>query len=154
MRSLSESWMTALVLFAGALLPVQAVINGRLGDQLASPFWASMIQNVIGASLMALVVLALRVAPPPTGQLVAVPAWAWTGGFLGAVYVLSALVATPRLGATRAMVAVITGQLVASVALDQFGLGQARRPIDLRSMAGLAMLGLGALLILARKPNG
>lgn len=154
MRNLSESWLIGLVLFAGALLPLQAVINGRLGDQLASPFWASMIQNVIGAGLMALVVLALRIAPPPLGQFAAVPFWAWIGGFLGAIYVFSALVATPRLGATRAMVAVITGQLIASVALDQFGIGQARRPIDLRALTGLAMLGVGALLILARKPSG
>jgi transporter family-2 protein len=151
MKSLSDTTLTALVLFAGALLPLQAVINGRLGVQLANPFWASTFQNLIGASLMALVILALRTAPPPAGQIAAVPMWVWIGGFLGAVYVLCALLATPRLGATRAMAAVITGQLVASVALDHFGLLQARRPIDLRTLGGLVLLAGGAALILGRK---
>lgn len=153
MRGLSDAWLIALVLGAGALMPLQAVVNGRLGDQLANPFWASMIQNVVGAGLMASVVLALRIAPPTAGQLAAVPAWAWIGGFLGAVYVLATLVATPRLGATRTMVAVIAGQLVAAMLLDQFGVAQARRPIDLRAVAGLALLAAGALLILAREPD-
>jgi len=143
--------LTGLVLIAGALLPVQAILNGRLGVQLANPFWASMLQNVIGAGLMALVVLALRTAPPTAGQLAAAPIWIWAGGLLGATYVLFTLLATPQLGATRAMVAIITGQLVASVALDHFGLLQARRPIDLRTLGGLLLLAGGAAVILGRK---
>ena len=153
MRSLSDGWLTVLLLTAGALLPLQAVINGRLGVQLANPLWASMIQNVVGAGLMALVVLAVRIAPPSAGQLAAVPLWTWVGGFLGAVYVLGVLISAPRLGATRTMVAVITGQLVASLVLDQLGIGQARRPIDLRAMAGVILLAGGAALILGRKAD-
>ena len=152
MRSLSDGWLTGLVLVAGALMPLQAVINGRLGEQLANPFWASMVQNIVGASLMALVVLAVRIAPPSAGQFAATPPWMWVGGLMGAVYVFSVLVATPRLGATRAMIAVITGQLIVSVAMDQLGIAQARRPIDVRALAGLVLLAGGASLILLRKP--
>ena len=151
MKSLSDATLTTLMLVAGVTLPLQAVINGRLGTQLANPFWASAIQNVIGASLMVFVILAVRSPPPSVGQIAAVPLWAWVGGWLGAIYVLGSLLATPRLGATRAMVAVITGQLAASVVLDHFGILQARRPIDLRTVGGLVLLAGGAALILGRE---
>ena len=151
MRLLSDGWLTVVLLSAGALLPLQALINGRVGVQLANPMWASMVQNVVGAVAMALVVLAVRIAPPTAGQFATVPLWEWVGGFLGAVYVVSVLVAAPKIGTTRTMVAVITGQLIASVVLDQLGVGQARRPIDLRAVAGLILLAGGAALILGRK---
>lgn len=38
MKSLSDTTLTLLVLVGGAILPLQAVINGRLGTQLANPF--------------------------------------------------------------------------------------------------------------------
>jgi len=151
MRLLSDGWLTVVLLSAGALLPLQALINGRVGVQLANPMWASMVQNVVGAVAMALVVLAVRIAPPTAGQFATVPLWEWVGGFLGAVYVVSVLVAAPKIGTTRTMVAVITGQLIASVVLDQLGVRQARRPIDLRAVAGLILLAGGAALILGRK---
>ena len=151
MRLLSDGWLTVVLLSAGALLPLQALINGRVGVQLANPMWASMVQNVVGAVAMALVVLAVRIAPPTAGQFATIPLWEWVGGFLGAVYVVSVLVAAPKIGTTRTMVAVITGQLIASVVLDQLGVGQARRPIDLRAVAGLILLAGGAALILGRK---
>jgi len=151
MRLLSDGWLTVVLLAAGALLPLQALINGRVGVQLANPMWASMVQNVVGAVAMALVVLAVRIAPPTAGQFATIPLWEWVGGFLGAVYVVSVLVAAPKIGTTRTMVAVITGQLIASVVLDQLGVGQARRPIDLRAVAGLILLAGGAALILGRK---
>jgi transporter family-2 protein len=150
MKSLSDGVLVALVLAAGAMLPVQALVNGRLGAQLANPVWASTIQNVIGVGLMLLVILALRAPSPAAVQLAGVPIWTWAGGALGATYVLLVRLATPRLGTTRAMVAVITGQLVVSVLLDHFGVLQARRPIDLKILAGLVLLAGGAFLILRR----
>jgi bacterial/archaeal transporter family-2 protein len=150
MKSLSDGMLTVLVLAAGAMLPVQALVNGRLGVQLANPVWASALQNVIGVSLMLLVIVLIRAPPPAAAQLAGVPIWAWAGGLLGGAYVLLTLLATPRLGATRAMVAVITGQLVVSVLLDHFGVLQARRPIDLKIVGGLVLLAGGAFLILRR----
>jgi transporter family-2 protein len=149
-RSFGDGALVVLALIAGALLPLQALINGRLSGALGNPFWASIGQNVVGTTAMALVVLSIRAAPPPAGQFIAAPAWAWLGGALGAAYVLAALVATPRLGATRAVAAIIAGQLIASVLLDQFGVLHPARPATLRVIGGVALLSLGAALVLTR----
>jgi bacterial/archaeal transporter family-2 protein len=150
MRSFTDPVLIALALAAGAMLPLQALVNARLGAQLAAPVWAATLQNVLGALAMGLVVLAMREPAPPAAQFAAAPIWSWAGGILGATYVLIALLATPKLGATRTMVAVITGQLVASVLFDQFGVLQARREFDLKTFGGLVLLAGGAWLILRR----
>jgi transporter family-2 protein len=150
MKMLTDPVLVALALAAGALLPLQALVNARLGVQLAAPVWAATVQNVLGALAMGLVVLAVREPAPSAAQFAAAPVWTWAGGLLGATYVLIALLATPKLGATRAMVAIITGQLAASVLFDQFGVLQARRDIDLKTVGGLVLLAGGAWLILRR----
>ena len=149
-RTASEITLIAGTVAAGALLPLQALINGRLGGYLGSPYWAASIQNLVGAACMLAVVAALRPALPNAGQVSAVPLWGWIGGALGMVYVFVALTATPRLGAAPAIAGIIFGQLVSSLLLDHFGVLHARRPIDFGSIAGVLLLGAGAALLLRR----
>lgn len=149
-RPVGETALMALVFGAGALLPLQALINGRLGGYFGSPLWASAAQNMVGAVAMLCVVALLRPAAPSAAQLGGAPAWAWIGGVLGMVYVFSSLVAAPRLGATRTMAAVIAGQLLASMALDHFGVLHERRPVTLAPVLGALLLVAGATLILRR----
>jgi len=146
----ADLWLPALVVVAGALLPLQALINGRLGGQLASPMWAAMVQNMVGAAAMAALVLLLRPARPAAAQIGGAPAWAWTGGVLGMVYVFAVMLAAPRMGAGRAMVCVIGGQLFSSVLLDHFGVLHERRPVSLAALAGVLLVLAGAALILRR----
>jgi transporter family-2 protein len=145
--ALGANALLVAALVAGALLPLQAMINARLGTTLASPLWASMAANFAGVATMGLALLAAREAPPSAERLAAAPWWAWTGGALGITYVLLSLLAAARLGATQAMVAIIVGQLAASVLLDQFGLIGDRRPINWQAAAGLALLVAGAVLV-------
>ena len=69
---------------------------------------------------------------------------------LGMLFVVSSLIAAPRLGAAPTIAAVICGQLVSALLLDHFGVLHARRPVDLGAIAGLAMLVAGAALILRK----
>ena len=142
--------LIALTVVAGSLLPLQALINGRLGGHLGSPLWASATQNLVGALSMLCVIVVLRPAFPNAGQIGAVPSWAWLGGSLGMVFVFAGLVAAPRLGAAPAMAGVIGGQLLSSLALDHFGVLHARRPLDLSAILGALLLATGAALILRR----
>jgi transporter family-2 protein len=112
--------------------------------------WAGALQNTVGALAMIVVAFALRAQFPSASQLASPPLWAWLGGALGATYVMVALIATPRLGAGPAVVAMIAGQMVASLALDHFGVLHERRPIDLSAVAGVVLVGAGAFLIMRR----
>ena len=149
-RTAADITLMAASVAAGALLPLQALINGRLGAHLANPIWAGALQNTIGALAMIAVALAFRAQFPTAAQLAGPPPWAWLGGFLGATYVMVALLATPRLGAGAAIVAMIAGQMVASLALDHFGVLHERRPIDWTAVAGAVLVFAGAFLIMRR----
>ncbi len=149
-RSPTEITLMAAAVLAGALLPLQALINGRLGAHLANPMWAGALQNTVGALAMIVVAFALRAQFPSAAQLASPPAWAWLGGVLGATYVMIALLATPKLGAGPAIVAMIAGQMVASLALDHFGVLHERKPIDWTAVAGVLLVGAGAFLIMRR----
>jgi transporter family-2 protein len=149
-KSLGDGVLMLMALAAGAILPLQALVNGRLASALNAPLWASLSQNFVGAAAMGCFIVAMRAPPPSADRVVAAPIWGWIGGALGMIYVLSALLATPRLGTTRAMTIVIVGQLIASVLLDQFGVLHEAKPANIATFAGLVLLACGAFLILRR----
>ena len=93
--------------------------------------------------------LLLRAAACRTcGRSARQPAWAWTGGIIGAFVVLTALTATPRLGAATTVMLFIAGQLACSLVLDQNGwLGVPVHPIDLPRALGVPCLVAGVVLI-------
>ncbi|MGD9480801.1 DMT family transporter [Shinella sp. G-2] len=116
-----ESLFVPLSLLAGGLLAVQAGANAQLSKAVGSPFAATTLQLGIGTGLLFLVTLL-------TGTLAvlgAVPQAEWwhlAGGTASAVYVVSTIVLFPRLGAVVSVGLFIAGQMLASLALDSFGL--------------------------------
>jgi bacterial/archaeal transporter family-2 protein len=92
--------------------------------------------------------LLLRLPLPDLRAVGAQPAWAWSGGIIGAFVVLTALTATPRLGAATTVMLFIAGQLACSLVLDQNGwLGVPVHPIDLPRALGVLCLVAGVVLI-------
>lgn len=78
-----------------------------------------------------------------------VPGYALTAGALGVVIVGTIGYTVPRLGLTTALTMLVASQLAAALVLDHFGiLGATVRAIDLPRLAGLALLVLGAWLVL------
>lgn len=145
-----ELALTALIVGAGALLPIQALINARLGVRLGSPLWGAATQNFVGVLVMLGVIAVLRPAAPSPGQVAAVPLWAWLGGAMGMIYVISAMTAAPQLGAGRTITGAVVGQILCAMLLDHFGVLNERRPINLTMIAGVVLLIAGAALILRR----
>jgi len=78
------------------------------------------------------------------------PAW-WlfiAGGALGTVYVTSAVVLTPQIGAAAVMGLAVTGQLLAGLVVDKTGfLGAPMHEITLGRVGGAALLVAGAVMI-------
>ncbi|MBV9128167.1 MAG: DMT family transporter [Verrucomicrobia bacterium] len=133
-------------LVAGALIALQFGVNAALRGFLGSdshPLFATLVSYAVGtlASLGGL--LALRPVLPAWNRVLTVPWWAWTGGAIGVGYVSASVLLAPRLGATRLIVLMVAGQLLASVIFDHFGLiGYAVRPFN-------GWRALGCLLLVA-----
>lgn len=134
-----------VALCIGALLPLQALINARLGQLTLGPLFASLASFAVGTLALLLLWLA---SPRPAGASWTLPPWwAWTGGLVGAAFVFAATVLVPRLGAASLICLVVAGQLAGSLVLDHFGVLHARQPIDVLKLLGMVLVAAGMLLV-------
>jgi bacterial/archaeal transporter family-2 protein len=136
-----------LALAAGAVLPLQAGLNGQLRSHLGSPFVAALVSFSAGTLLLLAVVIALR-TPWPTNAS-AVPWWLWgIGGTLGVGYLIMSIVLPPMLGVALTFGLIVAGQLALSLTLDHFGLlGFAQHAINPWRVLGAALIVAGVVLI-------
>ncbi|MDR7220195.1 DMT family transporter [Aminobacter aminovorans] len=142
------SSLLAAALVAGAAIPFQAGANAMLGRLLGHPLWATMVSLAVSVALAVPVMLAFKV-PVPSFAIAAAtgPWWIWIGGAAGVVYVTAALLLAPKMGAASFVVAVIGGQMVASLVIDHFGLmGFVQRPASLARVAGLVLIVSGLVV--------
>jgi len=137
-----------LALTAGAALPIQASLNGRLGKELGNPMLAALGSFVAGCLVLLLYLLATRTSFPAPALLSRIPPYLWIGGVLGGLYVTLAIILTPRLGVATTMGLVVAGQIGVSILLDHFGLlGLDKHPVSLGRLAGAVLLAAGVILV-------
>ena len=143
------NWTYAvLALLAGALLPLQALINARLGHATAGGLFASACSFLVGTLALSVVLMVSRPAVPSADALLRLPPWVWTGGLLGAAFVVIATLAVPRIGAASLVALVVLGQMAAALVLDRFGVLQAARAVDASRLFGAALVVVGVLLVM------
>ncbi|WP_043307087.1 DMT family transporter [Pseudomonas sp. ML96] len=140
-------WLLAMALVAGAMLPLQAGINGQLARHLPNTLTAALISFLVGSvALLALVLLNRGV--PSMAALRELSWWHWSGGLLGAFFIGVAAFAGPRIGALLFMVLVLAGQLGMAVLLDHNGwAGFREAPITAGKIAGLLLIVGGIWMI-------
>ena len=127
---------------AGVAATVQAGLNSTLRTYLGSPESAALVSFFIGTAALAGVVLAGRL-PFALGTAIGrAPAWCWLGGFLGAFLVTVTVYAAPKLGAATMMALLVSGQMIASLILDHYGL----IGFPLREASGLRIVGVFMLV--------
>lgn len=138
-----------LGVLAGAFVAVQAPINADLARGLGSTIAAATISFLSGAIVLALLTILFTRAQGTSISWRGPEPWLFVvGGCLGAVYVTSTILLIPRLGAAALMAFLITGQLLAGIAIDRFGfLGVAVHEISIGRMAGACLLILGAVMV-------
>jgi transporter family-2 protein len=138
-----------LALAAGGVMALQPAVNGRLASQCSHPLQASILSFATGLLALIVVGLCLRVGVPSVDKLQTLPLWAWGGGVLGTYMVTVSLLVAPKLGATRWIALVLTGQIVLSLILDHFGLiGYARQAFSWTRAAGVLFLVVGVLIVM------
>ncbi len=137
-----------LALLAGVFLPIQAGINAQLRAALGSPLVATLASFVVGTVGILAVVLATRMPVPLADAWERSSWWHWTGGLLGAAYVGLTVILAPRLGAATLVAAIVAGQMLTSLVLDQYGLaGFPIHPINGARLAGALLIIAGVVLI-------
>ncbi len=146
----ATAFAVAAVIVGGAFTALQGPTNARLAGAVASPVNAALISFAVGTLVLAALAAVLR-TPPDMAATSALPFWAWLGGAYGAVFVVAAAFAVPRLGVASTITLMIAGQLALSLVLDHFGwLGVPRQPLSLTRVAGVALVLAGVLLV--RRP--
>jgi len=130
----------------GGLIALQAPINAGLG-RATGALPAALVSFLVGTvALSAIVVLSGK-----AGGLSSTFDVSWyylLGGLLGAIYVANALVAVSAIGAGGVAAATVTGQLIASVAIDRLGLfGLDEIPLSPERAIGVALLLAGTVLV-------
>jgi transporter family-2 protein len=140
--------LSLLAASAGVSLVVQVALNGKLREGLASWSWAGLVSYLGGTLTMLAVVALQRPAWPSAAARAALPWSAWSGGFFGAIYIVLAIALLPRLGAAALVALVVSGQMLASMVFDHYGLlGIVRHAATPGRLLGAVLIVAGVVLI-------
>lgn len=137
--------MIILSVLGGALLSVQAAINGQLGSKVGV-FRSAFLTFSVGALITALLIFFFETKHAVT--LLEVPKWQLLGALLGVPYIVIMVLAVQRIGTAVATVAVIFGQLAMSMLIDNFGwLHNEAIPFSATRLGAVVCLGIALWFI-------
>lgn len=146
-RLLYQAW----AVLAGALLAMQAAINGRLGSVLASSLKAAQFSFSVGAVVLFILVILRGISFKkirPAIKQTKKDWWLWFGGILGGSYAFGTAWLVPQIGMGQLVVLVLFGQLFTSAMIEHFGLfSSPEKKISLKKILGLFILFIGVWLI-------
>ncbi|ULQ56411.1 DMT family transporter [Flavihumibacter rivuli] len=143
-------WTMALAtLVVGALIPIQALLNSKMGKLTGGPVMGALVSFTVGlVCLLSLVMVSQPYTFRQLGNIGQAPWYAWLGGVIGAIFVGYITWANQKLGVGFTFALVVTGQLVASLVLDHYGwLGAPLRQITLEKIIGVILIIAGVVLV-------
>ena len=113
---------TIFAVIVGMLLPIQAATNAGAAKHLGDVSYAALLSFVIGTILISSYIL---IAKPSlnTGVLdLGFPKYIVFGGLISVIYTLAITYLSPKLGVGNTLFVIVTGQLIAAVIVDHFGI--------------------------------
>jgi len=134
-------FLSLLALANGILIGLVRVVNGRLTiskGPVKSSFWNHLVGFILLTGFMLF-------SFDFSGGIGDVPVIVFFGGVIGALYVAVNSYIVPKLGATMATLMVISGQLIASTAIDVYrGILVLNLSFDMLSLgAGIILIAIG-----------
>ncbi len=136
-------WAAAVLV--GTLGAVQTAVNGRLGQVMGSGLAAALVSFVVGSAGLVVVILVTRQRVRRNGEL---RPWMFSGGLLGASFVLVNALNAPVLGTSLAVSVVLLGQVAIGLAMDHGGwLGVPRSRVTLARVASAVVVLVGVALV-------
>jgi transporter family-2 protein len=145
---MNAAWLYPLIVLAGALQALGNTMNAQLRNAMVNPWLASAVSF---APILVFFACAFMICPrplPTTEALASMPWWAPLGGLAGAVAVYLGLTMIDKVGAGQFNGLIITANIVASLAIDHFGL--MRMPVHALNpmrIVGALLMVLGVFFI-------
>ncbi len=139
---------TAFLAIGALALVLQNLVMVKISGQFASPLIAMAVNSTVGITLL----LGLVFWRHGTTGLAQIPqalgGWGLIPGLLGTLFVFSSIFGYQALGPTRAVATLVAAQLLFGFAIDLI----AQRPgiASAKTLTGIALLILGAILVLSR----
>ena len=110
-----------LVVGAGVSVALQQVLNTNLRTELGSPCWAGFISYLVGTVVMLAIATTSGRPWLSPGMIARTSLISWAGGIFGAIFIGTAILMVPRLGAATVLALIVVGQMIGAVAFDHFG---------------------------------
>jgi transporter family-2 protein len=138
-------------LFTGIMMTAQGAINAALASRIGT-YGSVLIVTLVNLIIVGFMIFII----PNAVSLQNLPGWnrwyLYLGGVLGVFILASINLLLPRFGTTLGFIYLISGQLVAAILIDHFGLfGLEKTPVDITKMVGIVMFISGAYLVTAQK---
>jgi transporter family-2 protein len=138
-----------ITFFVGTIIPIQAILNSRLGRQIGGSLMGAFMSFFTGT--IALLILNLIVsnnAMMNLKQTASGPWYIWLGGLIGAIFVGYITWINQQQGMALTFALVVAGQIFISLLIDHFGLfGSVVQTITLQKIIGGALIIGGIILI-------
>ncbi|MGB2574970.1 DMT family transporter [Leuconostoc citreum] len=136
-------------ILVGAFSAIQQAINGRLGYLLHSVVGSAVISFFSGTVVILIVVLLKEGRLwPKTVRITKQPVWLFTGGILGALFVFSTAFLVPKLGAGMTVTLSLSGSIIGSIVVAQFGWWQSlKQNVTRVQIIGIALMVASIALI-------
>ncbi|AZN37846.1 DMT family transporter [Iodobacter ciconiae] len=138
-----------LALIIGLIVPLQSAVNNQLKGVIGgSTLLAALISFSIGTLTLALITLLSGQKWTGLASLGNASWWMLTGGLMGALFVFGTTLLAPKIGVAAMVSLIISGQIIASLLFDRFGiLGLPIREIGSLRILGAALIAIGVLLV-------
>ena len=118
MKLLIALWAFAI----GLMVPLQGVINAKLGKEVGGPTQSSLISFSGGFLIFVIIGLFNYQNLPSFSKVISLPPYLLSGGVIGSIFVLSAIVVIPQIGATGFTALIVAGQLISTIIFDHYGI--------------------------------
>lgn len=145
---MQQALLFLLAVVAGVMLPIQAGLNSEIGRSIKNPIYGALVSFTVGSIGLILYLLLTQAKWTDLRNGFELPWYYWSGGLLGAVFVTSVIILTPKLGVALTFGLIVTAQMVFSVVMDHYGwLGVPQSPINWARVLGVTMVIGGVVLI-------
>lgn len=141
-------WLWRLFgLFIGMCMASQTAVNAHLGVVVESRLFAAVINFSVGLSILIILHFALLKTKKPGIKDGKAPAWIWTGGLFGVLFVVGNIITAQTVGTGMAVVILLTGLMIGGLLVDQFGMFRSvKRAVGWKEIGGVAVMVIGAVL--------